>query len=358
MGKSSKDKRDTYYRLAKESGFRARSAYKLLQLDETFNLLPTSPDARVLDLCAAPGSWSQVLSRTLPPTATILALDLQPMTPLPNVTTLQADITHPSTLPLILHHFSGHLADLVLCDGAPDVTGLHDLDEYVQSSLLVAALNLATCTLREGGAFVAKIFRGRDSEVLFAQLRCLFRRVTCAKPRSSRGSSVEAFVVCEDYAPPKGWRGSLEAPMGAGELVAASESTRTEAATPAEAAETPEVELGELGEDGVAEPAADTRREYNWDATPRHIAPFVACGDLSAFDSDATVRLPGGKGRVSIDPVQPPTAPPYKRALEVRRRRGGMAEDLIGGEGREGEKGETVDTVAGETAEGVEKVEG
>ncbi|KAI5819284.1 FtsJ-like methyltransferase-domain-containing protein [Pyronema omphalodes] len=300
MGKSSKDKRDSYYRLAKESGYRARSAYKLLQLHDVFGLLSIPSDApRVVDLCAAPGSWSQVLSRTLPNTSRIIALDLQPMTPIQGVVTLQADITHPSTLPLVLNHLGGEKAHLVISDGAPDVTGLHDLDEYVQASLLLAALNLAVCVLQPGGNFVAKIFRGRDVDVLFAQLRTLFTRVTCAKPRSSRGSSIEAFVVCEGYAPPKGFEPSLERPLALGML----DDGLGEGAT---------VELADDGE--IVEQTENGQ-------VVRYIVPFVACGDLSAYDSDATYHLP--EGRESIDPVQPPTAPPYKRAVELRKALGG-----------------------------------
>jgi tRNA (cytidine32/guanosine34-2'-O)-methyltransferase len=301
MGKSSKDKRDAYYRLAKEQGYRARSAYKLLQLDSAFHLLRFPSPARVLDLCAAPGSWSQVLSRTLPAGSSILALDLQPMTPIPGVTALQADITHPSTLPLVTTHLGGK-AELVICDGAPDVTGLHDLDEYVQAQLLLAALNLAVCVLQDGGSFVAKVFRGRDIDVLFAQLRCLFERVSCAKPRSSRGSSIEAFVVCQGYRPPAGFRPGLERRLGWG--------------------------VGALGE-GVAEGEGVKEVELE-DEEVRFIAPFVACGDLSEHDSDATCRLPeidgDGRKRESKDPVQPPTAPPYKRAVEMRKALGAPAQ--------------------------------
>jgi tRNA (cytidine32/guanosine34-2'-O)-methyltransferase len=318
MGKSSKDKRDSYYRLAKESGYRARSAYKLLQLNQAFNLLSfPSTDAdhppRVIDLCAAPGSWSQVLSRHLPTESTIIALDLQPMTPIPGVVTLQADITHPSTLPLVFKHLgAGSKADLVICDGAPDVTGLHDLDEYIQASLLLSALNLTVCVLKPGGTFVAKIFRGRDVDVLFAQLRCLFKRVACAKPRSSRASSIEAFVVCENYAPPIGFEPSLERPLGYGSVVTVAGGLR-------EGEREGTVE-------GVDEVALEELQPEGKDLA-RFIVPFIACGDLSAYDSDATYRLPDvdeeGRKRESIDPVQPPTAPPYKRAVELRRQMGG-----------------------------------
>ncbi|KAF3095853.1 hypothetical protein TWF102_006850 [Orbilia oligospora] len=320
MGKSSKDKRDSYYRLAKEQGYRARSAYKLLQLDAQFNLFKDV--TRVVDLCAAPGSWSQVLSRSLvakgkdrepnvaqsetnevqevqsKPKVKIVALDLQPMTPLSGVITLQADITHPSTLPLVLKHLESDSAnvDLVVSDGAPDVTGLHDLDEYIQAQLLLAALNLATCVLRPGGNFVAKIFRGRDVAELYCKLKIFFERVTVAKPRSSRGSSIEAFVVCENYTPPEGFQPSLGNPIWTG-------PTRQEDIA---------------GQ--IAEVSLDDAPSGRW------IAPFVACGDLSEWDSDATYQLPdtdeNGVKRVSIDPIQPPTAPPYKTAIEMRRKLG------------------------------------
>lgn len=195
MGKSSKDKRDIYYRLAKEQGWRARSAFKLLQLDEEFNIFDGV--SRAVDLCAAPGSWSQVLSKKLSENNSehqentkIVAVDLQAMAPLPGVISIQGDITKLSTAEEIVHHFEGELADLVVCDGAPDVTGLHDMDEYIQAQLLLAALNITTHVLRPGGTFIAKIFRGRDITLLYAQMKLFFKFVTCCKPRSSRTSSI------------------------------------------------------------------------------------------------------------------------------------------------------------------------
>ena len=98
------------------------------------------------------------------------------------------DITKVSTAEAIVGHFEGENADLVVCDGAPDVTGLHDIDEYVQAQLLLAALNITTHILKPNGNFVAKIFRGKDITLLFAQLRLFFDDVTVAKPRSSRNS--------------------------------------------------------------------------------------------------------------------------------------------------------------------------
>ncbi|PSR76444.1 uridine-2'-O--methyltransferase TRM7 [Coniella lustricola] len=393
MGKSSKDKRDAYYRLAKEQGWRARSAFKLLQLDEEFDLFKDV--TRVVDLCAAPGSWSQVLSRVLirgetfgraawqdkeaqlrqqmlrvfapektgvsatvdaapapgPPAASeprprkdvkIVAIDLQPISPLPGIVTLRADITHPATVPLLLKTLdpdhdsasttqqASHPVDLVLSDGAPDVTGLHDLDIYVQSQLLFAALNLALCVLKPGGKFVAKIFRGRNVDVLFAQLKLFFARVVVAKPRSSRASSIEAFIVCLHFQPPPGFTASLDEPLGVGHKLAAMVQERnaqlpiiaTEARQDAVSGVWHTVSGSELQpwQDGVVELDFEDATQ-NGESDARWIAPFLACGDLSAFDSDASYQLP--EGHVTLDPVQPPTAPPYKRAIEMRRAAGG-----------------------------------
>lgn len=389
MGKSSKDKRDAYYRLAKEQGWRARSAFKLLQLDEEFNLFEGV--TRVVDLCAAPGSWSQVLSRvlikgekfgrtawqdreakfrqqmlglfseedqpsqhqapnslqeeTLKPRkdVKIVAIDLQPISPLPGITTLRADITHPATVPLLLRALDPDYTpstalnqqascpvDLVISDGAPDVTGLHDLDIYVQSQLLFAALNLALCVLRPGGKFVAKIFRGRNVDLLYAQLKIFFERVHVAKPRSSRASSIEAFIVCINFQPPEGFKASLEEPLGVGnrlpEMLRERQAQQPIIAdvllqNPTTGAWDTKPEVSHVAnKDGIMEVevedlTVDKHKDIRW------IAPFIACGDLSAFDSDASYQLP--EGHVSLDPVQPPTAPPYKRAIEIRKALGG-----------------------------------
>ncbi|XP_013882169.1 tRNA (cytidine(32)/guanosine(34)-2'-O)-methyltransferase [Austrofundulus limnaeus] len=286
MGRSSKDKRDIYYRLAKEEGWRARSAFKLLQLDEEFNLFKGVN--RVVDLCAAPGSWSQVLSRKLRgreemgEEVKIVAVDLQAMAPLPGVTQIQGDITKVSTAQEIIRHFEGRPADLVVCDGAPDVTGLHDVDEYIQAQLLLAALNITTHVLKPGGTFVAKIFRGKDVTLLYSQLKIFFSCVTCAKPRSSRNSSIEAFVVCQNYSPPEGYVPNMSNPL---------------------LDQSYDVDFNQI------------------EGPNRIIVPFLACGDLSAFDSDRTypLQLDDGKQYQYTPPTQPPIHPPYQEACHLRK---------------------------------------
>ncbi|CAG9462471.1 unnamed protein product [Pedinophyceae sp. YPF-701] len=298
MGRGAKDKRDIYYRKAKEDGWRARSAFKLLQIDETFDIF--SGVRNVIDLCAAPGSWSQVLSRKLYLPAKdagatgeelprIVAVDLQPMAPIEGVVQLQGDITTEATARAVVDALGGAPADLVVSDGAPDVTGLHDLDEFVQSQLILACCTIVASVLRPGGSFVAKVFRGREAALLYAQLKVLFADVSIAKPRSSRNSSVEAFVVCRGYAPPRG---------------ATAADVRAALADAAAA----------QGAPGVAEPL-------------RSMARFVACGDLSAYDADRSYDLDPGYERLA--PVQPPIAPAYLAAVQ-RTRQGGAGEAAQG----------------------------
>ncbi|ELU17391.1 hypothetical protein CAPTEDRAFT_159848 [Capitella teleta] len=285
MGRSSKDKRDVYYRLAKEEGWRARSAFKLLQIDEEFKIFQNVK--KVVDLCAAPGSWSQVLSQKLrsdgdDSEAKIVAVDLQAMAPITGVIQLQGDITKVSTAEDIISHFEGDHADLVVCDGAPDVTGLHDIDEYIQAQLLLAALNITTHVLKKGGTFVAKIFRGKDVSLLYSQLRIFFPSVTIAKPRSSRNSSIEAFVVCEKYSPPDGYVPNM------------------------------------------CNPLLDQHYDVDFnslDGPNRVIVPFLACGDLSAYDSDRTypLQLPEREAYEYHAPSQSPITPPYQIACQLRK---------------------------------------
>ena len=155
------------------------------------------------------------------------------------------------------------------------VTGLHDLDEFVQGQLLLAALNITTHVLKTGGDFVAKIFRGKDVHILYDQMKMLFAEVVCCKPRSSRNSSIEAFVLGRGYNPPVGFNPT---------------------------------DLTKFIESGYG---AYTER-------PAGLVEFVACGDLSCgYDSDKTYPL--SDNYTWKEPVEPPTIPPYKEAVERKR---------------------------------------
>ena len=137
MGKLSKDKRDIYYRLAKQNNYRSRAAYKLIQIDSYFNLLEKS--SLIVDLCGAPGGFSQVCSERLKNKLEkkIISVDLQEIAPIEGVDIIKGDITNQETLQKILFLGGNKKVDLVLCDGAPDITGFNEFDVYVQSQLIL-----------------------------------------------------------------------------------------------------------------------------------------------------------------------------------------------------------------------------
>mmetsp|Transcript_2391 Transcript_2391/g.3307 ORF Transcript_2391/g.3307 Transcript_2391/m.3307 type:complete len:372 (-) Transcript_2391:133-1248(-) len=212
MGKFSKEKRDIYYRKAKEEGYRARSAFKLLHIDQTFGILQGV--SRVVDLCAAPGGWSQVLSQHLSGNregtdVKIVAVDLMTMAPISGVITLVGDITRDSTATKIVNLLGGARAELVVCDGAPDVLGMHDIDEYIQHQLVLSALEITIKILQKGGSFVAKIFRGKEVGETMQTLGKFFKKVTMSKPKACRNSSMEGFVVCQEFCPPRPYKSSI-----------------------------------------------------------------------------------------------------------------------------------------------------
>jgi tRNA (cytidine32/guanosine34-2'-O)-methyltransferase len=132
----------------------------------------------------------------------ILAIDLQKMADIPGVIEIQDDITSQSAVDKVLFHFEGQKADLVVCDGAPDVIGRNDFDEFIQDQLLLAALRISVQILKPGGDFVAKIFRGKEVSLMAAHLSAFFEKVAMAKPGSCRTSSIESFVVCNNFKSP------------------------------------------------------------------------------------------------------------------------------------------------------------
>ena len=180
---------DPYVAAAKSKGYRSRAAFKLVELDAKFRVLKKG--AKVLDLGAAPGGWSQV---AVAKGASVVAADVLAIEEIPGVLFFQADLTD-AHVPAMLKDALGGPADVVLTDMAAPTTGHRATDHIRTIALVEIALDVAEDVLKPGGAFVGKVFQGGSSNELLARLKKNFRDVKHVKPPASRAESVELYVV-------------------------------------------------------------------------------------------------------------------------------------------------------------------
>jgi 23S rRNA (uridine2552-2'-O)-methyltransferase len=192
MGKPRKHrKKEHYYKSAKKHGYRSRSAYKLRQIAKKHRLL--SGVDKVLELCCSPGGWTQVL-RELDRHLYIVAVDLQRMPQIENVSFIQGDIQQPETLEKIENLTKGSV-DLVLSDCSPKVTGTWDLDVARQLSLAERTIELAEKLLTQQGKVLTKVFQGKGFQEFLKSVRTRFKSVKLVKPDASRKTSAEIYLL-------------------------------------------------------------------------------------------------------------------------------------------------------------------
>jgi len=185
---------DPYVQAAKRAGYRSRAAFKLIELDDRFGLL--KPGARVVDLGAAPGGWSQIAM--LRGAYSVVGIDLLPIDNVPGAKFIEGDFNDPA-MPDRLAEMMGGRADLVLSDMAPNTTGHGPTDHLRIMGLAELALDFALKILNPGGAFVAKLFQGGAAKELLVPMKQNFATVKHAKPPASRKDSSELYVVAQGF---------------------------------------------------------------------------------------------------------------------------------------------------------------
>jgi 23S rRNA (uridine2552-2'-O)-methyltransferase len=188
-----KQKRDIYVRQSQVDGYRARSAYKLIEIDEKFKIFKNG--ISVIDLGASPGSWSQYIARTVK-SGRLISIDLKGMEEIDNTIQIKGDFTEVDTQGKIKSFFKSKV-DVVVSDMAVNTTGIKDIDAIYTGELAMEAMNFSRKILIKEGRFVSKIFLGSSFNEIVALGKKIFKEVKVFKPKSSRKESKESFIICK-----------------------------------------------------------------------------------------------------------------------------------------------------------------
>jgi len=194
---------DPYVKQAQKDGYRSRASYKLIQLNEKDKLI--RPGMLIVDLGSTPGGWSQVAANLVGAKGKVIATDILPMDPLKNVDFILGDFTEQAVVDQILARLENRKPDLIICDIAPNISGIDVADQASSMYLVELALDMARQVLKPKGDFVAKVFQGAGSEAYLKELRRSFEKLLIRKPAASRPRSREVYVVA------KGFKGGVAA---------------------------------------------------------------------------------------------------------------------------------------------------
>ena len=188
---------DPFVKKAQLEGYRSRSAYKLIELNEKDRLI--RPGMRIMDLGSAPGGWSQVAGKLVGAKGRVLATDILAMEPIKNVDFIQGDFTDDAVVAQLLGWLGSGKFDLIVSDIAPNITGIDSADQASSMNFLELALDTVRQTLKPGATFVAKMFQGSGSDQYVKELRASFEKVLIRKPAASRAESREVYIVAKGF---------------------------------------------------------------------------------------------------------------------------------------------------------------
>ena len=189
-----KQRRDTYVKQSKVDGYRARSAYKLIEIDDKFKIFKGG--ITVIDIGAAPGSWSQYAEKVTK-SGRLISIDLKKMEPIGNTVQIQGDFNEESIQDEIKNHITSKV-DVVMSDMAVNTTGIKNIDSIQTGELCKAAMFFAKDLLKENGFFISKIFMGSTFNEIVAEGKKYFKEIKVFKPKSSRKDSKESFIICRN----------------------------------------------------------------------------------------------------------------------------------------------------------------
>ena len=188
---------DPYVKLARQGGFRSRAVFKLIEINAREQIL--KPGMTVIDLGAAPGGWSQVAAAAVGPHGRVIAVDVLPMIPLKQVIFIKGDVCEEAVVRSLLDILNNKMADLVLSDMVPNISGTKVRDQAQIMRLAERVVECAIQVLRPGGSLLVKVFQGEGIETYLKQLSGLFQKVYTCKPGASRGRSAEIYVIAHSY---------------------------------------------------------------------------------------------------------------------------------------------------------------
>lgn len=190
---------DEFVKRAQKDGYRARAAYKLLEIDDKDKLI--KPGMTVVDLGSTPGSWSQVAVQRIKGQGRVIALDILDMHPIPGVDFICGDFREEEVLKKLESSLNGKLVDLVIADMAPNMSGVKDVDQAGATYLTELALDFCQQWLKPGGNFLVKVFIGSGFEEIVKQMRSQFEKVVTRKPKASRDRSSEVYLLGQHRKP-------------------------------------------------------------------------------------------------------------------------------------------------------------